>query len=838
MDGLTDGEEIYATPQTNPNDDDTDGDTLTDYQEVRQGFLLSLTINGFLQAPKRVYPDPTKTDTDDDGISDYDELFGLPVTDPTLADTDGDGLTDGEEVLTYGTNPLDSDDDGDGLTDGMEVRPDLRPAPTNAFGKTYYNNVNSDDDSCTDLLGNPKYLSDYDEVFIFKTNPTYEDDNNDGDPDGMDSDGDGLNDCEEVYIYNTDPSDADTDDDDTNVVSCNDFDEVQIGTDPRTDLDCPPAATPVDGDLDGLWDEWELRYFPTLATATGNGAGGGAANSDTDQCNNLCEQNQGTNPTLDDTDGDGLADHLELANFADPLLADTDGDGLNDQAEIQPGTVYPGWPYAASNPRRVNSDTDNLTDFEEVTIHQTNPNHPDTDGDGVIDHCEVNPLGCSLANAPTSPKLADTDNDGLNDFQEIFLRGTNPNLADSDSDSVSDGLEVNTYATNPVDNDTDDDGLLDGQEISGILSFTITFLNPPGGSTTISLQGYNPSTPSATDRLNPFVDDVDGDGLEDGFEFSTLGTNPLDIDTEDDGLTDGFEVNDGNANSEPLRDDSKNVNLDTDGDGIANIDEETGTYGYRSDPNLVDSDGDLISDFDEMVGGLDLKICFIDKDGAVRDGQNAVVANCSAAPILNFITNPTHLDTNPADGTPDGFDTDKDGLDDEYESGFINGNSFNLGNGSFSPLDPTYWDTDRDGLSDRQEIIRYSTNPVNASAEKTIIDTKIPDTAFITNVFEVANQGSTSTAISNASLGLGYTVSGTRILLDVQVLGQNSCSPGLTGNDKNFCFTDVRALLTTIGATEVSSRTQAGKGYIKALVPVTVIFDLIRNTKVVNIAKG
>ena len=64
--------------------------------------------------------DPRQPDTDGDGLTDGDEVrvYG---TDPTRADTDGDGLTDGEEVRLYGTNPLDPDSDGDGVRDGIEV---------------------------------------------------------------------------------------------------------------------------------------------------------------------------------------------------------------------------------------------------------------------------------------------------------------------------------------------------------------------------------------------------------------------------------------------------------------------------------------------------------------------------------------------------------------------------------------------------------------------------------------------------------------------------------------------------------------------------------------------
>ena len=45
------------------------------------------------------------TDTDGDGLSDYDEI-NLYGTDPTLSDTDGDGTDDGTEVA-QGTDPLD-----------------------------------------------------------------------------------------------------------------------------------------------------------------------------------------------------------------------------------------------------------------------------------------------------------------------------------------------------------------------------------------------------------------------------------------------------------------------------------------------------------------------------------------------------------------------------------------------------------------------------------------------------------------------------------------------------------------------------------------------------------
>jgi len=61
----------------------------------------------------------TWADADGDGlIFPAEQSLG---TDPTNPDSDGDGLTDGEEVNQYATDPLNPDSDGDHLDDGEEV---------------------------------------------------------------------------------------------------------------------------------------------------------------------------------------------------------------------------------------------------------------------------------------------------------------------------------------------------------------------------------------------------------------------------------------------------------------------------------------------------------------------------------------------------------------------------------------------------------------------------------------------------------------------------------------------------------------------------------------------
>ncbi len=58
-------------------------------------------------------------DLDNDGLADLDEIDYN--TDPNNDDTDGDGIVDGTEVYTSGTDPLNDDTDYDGIVDGTEV---------------------------------------------------------------------------------------------------------------------------------------------------------------------------------------------------------------------------------------------------------------------------------------------------------------------------------------------------------------------------------------------------------------------------------------------------------------------------------------------------------------------------------------------------------------------------------------------------------------------------------------------------------------------------------------------------------------------------------------------
>ncbi|MGB0717349.1 MAG: hypothetical protein ACPGXK_15835, partial [Phycisphaerae bacterium] len=186
---------------------------------------------------------------------------------------------------------------------------------------------------------------------------------------------------------------------------------------------------------------------PTCSNVCSNGASGtdgnGACESDDDcdddsPCDPSEEDCSGTCVcSLLDSDGDGLADHVEQRGWtvtfeltartglferfgsvirevtSDPFVADTDGDGLSDFTERELST----------DPRNVDTDEDGLGDNPEFNVYFSSPVDQDTDEDQLDDLLEVTFY-------KTSPILADTDGDGLNDDREILELNRNARVAD------------------------------------------------------------------------------------------------------------------------------------------------------------------------------------------------------------------------------------------------------------------------------------------------------------------------------------------------------------------------------------------------------------------------
>jgi len=251
-------------PTTDPENDDFDGDSLSNLHEI--SYYNS---------------DPLDSDTDNDGMPDeFEAIYFFDLNfDEGGYDYDGDGLTNLGEFIA-GTEPYYSDTDGDGMNDGFEVTHSLDPL----------NAADATDDEDSDGLNN---------LWEFKLglNPHLTDSNNNGVIDPLeDRDQDGLTNISELSTHLTLPAQPDTDDDglsdgwellygysalvnnETDADLTNDpdddpdndglvnTDEDQIGTNPNNE----------DTDGDGFWDavEDQSASSATILASTPANPGG------------------------------------------------------------------------------------------------------------------------------------------------------------------------------------------------------------------------------------------------------------------------------------------------------------------------------------------------------------------------------------------------------------------------------------------------------------------------------------------------------------------------------------------------------------------------------------
>lgn len=245
------------------------------------------------------------------------------------------------------------------------------------------------------------------------------------------------------------------------------------------------------------------------------------------------------------------------------------------------------------------SDSDWLSNYEEISTYQTHPLLPDTDGDGLSDGEEVHWYA-------SNPRSGDSDSDGLDDSQEILVYGTDPWGDDTDYDGVSNGVEVNELYSNPSAEDTDGDGMPDGWEVTYGLDL---------------LDGWDAFADADSDgvpngiehdlRLNPQVVDTDADTIPDGDEdsdrdgltnlqeISVHGTSPALWDHDKDGMPDGWEIANGLNAFVAAGEDGPTG--DPDEDDLSNFDEWLN--GTSADD--ANSDNDPKNDGEEVEQGSD-----------------------------------------------------------------------------------------------------------------------------------------------------------------------------------------------------------------------------------------
>ena len=754
-------EEIY---DTNPLEEDSDGDLIPDRIEVGYGsqeLQVHCGVPQFgtirLEAP---YTDlmsgvgdltwfnedmdgdgrlngPGDWDTDGDGMPDgfeycYNTLLNPANSTDAYGDVDEDGLNNVEEyevAYTWGavnfTNPLVADTDDDGMPDGWEYNSGIHPN----------DGSNAEEDP---------------------------------DFDGYDADGDGA-------VRYTDLVGIST----VHNIVVEIGDTVQVNRTimwVRTVQDSQYVNIPIKTPTAGVVYAINVEVGQEVTSRLQDLA---IVVEDHERFTNLDEYRAKFSPDTDFTQPE--EEWVILGRSTDPLVQDTDSDGLIDGIEVI------GWTIRIvdvgvrdvvvySDPGVYDTDRDGLSDSTEYYETYTNASDRDTDSDGLEDFTEaVDGFVWNGSVYFTNASMFDTDNDGLNDGEEV-VNGqdqyiTHANNADTDDDGLSDGGEVLFIprpwqsATNPLDNDTDDDGQPDGWEMqvfsvqqnTNSHSLWITTQNwLPIGCTSMVECGLGPGGWVWDSYLKGFQTsgDRNGDGILDPkyfiYEMNLTGfTIPSDgrwaLDPSFGSMPDSnFDIDNDtllNALEAPDRWDTNPVDDDTDGDLLADgwevsaseraislglVDNNTlNALGARGpmDPRMPDSDLDGIDD-----GAEDF-----DEDGLNRthllnrycpgwdDPQNA---ECHIDPTTNKggrfyddlenytnyeefqnMTDPVLADTD-EDGWADGSevyhqDHDNDGMWSGWEFYF-----------DFDPFDAAdaFVDSDGDGYNNKCEN-KWNTNP-------------------------------------------------------------------------------------------------------------------------------
>jgi len=359
-DGLTNAQEALAG--TNPNVADSDGDGVLDGAEVGSdpanpidtdgdGIIDALESN-LIDSDGDGLSDALESnilDSDGDGVVDQLDPANnnacLPSNLVAACDSDGDGLSDGFE-LTLGLNPNNADSDGDGIPDGIEV------------GANHAVPLDSDGDGMIDALESNVIDSDADGT-VDQLDPA---NSNACLPSNLvaacDSDGDGISDGIELSL-GSNPNNNDTDGDGIP-------DNLEIGT----------GLTPTDTDGDGIPDVAESDLIDSDDD--------GISDQNDPANNNACLP---SNTVLAcDSDGDGLSDGVELQLGTDPNNRDSDSDGVSDFIEVgqinAPGNIDGDQRISALESSLLDSDGDGLND--QIDPANFDPCRPNTTNDACL----------------------------------------------------------------------------------------------------------------------------------------------------------------------------------------------------------------------------------------------------------------------------------------------------------------------------------------------------------------------------------------------------------------------------------------------------------------------
>jgi hypothetical protein len=306
--------------RTDAKSQDTDGDGLTDYEELT-GYRIALF---FAQDPDSECVVDTDPDAGTNAV--------ICTSDPLNPDTDGDTLPDGGEVALRADPSVDDglsvlDLDADGLLGGeedygWEVVSRWLWDSTEFIPGTGY--VRTADGSTVDGLVEDENMNMVQGSVPVTTRCG---------PAGDEASTISAGECyvHEQQLVSSEPLDKDTDND-----GLDDLAERDLGLHPRDTVDLADVEAVItnpldyDSDLDEVSDGDELVPYPVGPVIDEDGVSQPLVDittdpngeTDTDGLSDLDERDLGTNAGENDTDGDGLNDLNEILAGSDPLRAD------------------------------------------------------------------------------------------------------------------------------------------------------------------------------------------------------------------------------------------------------------------------------------------------------------------------------------------------------------------------------------------------------------------------------------------------------------------------------------------------------------------------------------